>query len=176
MKGEEGRKREQSQQIGGTDIGEVARRAGGSVINSRLKQRATPEDSPLIHTVVLQARTSLPRDMKHTHTHTHTHKQHKHILTKYMIETGHTALWVSLSFSGFHRLSACKGWKKTKSPRRPQTKFPLPADKTPPAPERLISLSVNMCKLSTSLIIMSHICIMHNQPMGAEEGEILETY
>ncbi len=73
MKGEEGRKREQSQQIGGTDIGEVARRAGGSVINSRLKQRATPEDSPLIHTVVLQARTSLPRDMKHTHTHTHTH-------------------------------------------------------------------------------------------------------
>lgn len=41
----------------------VARRAGGCVISSRLKQRATPKDSPLIHTVVLQARTSLPGDM-----------------------------------------------------------------------------------------------------------------
>ena len=49
--------------------GWMARRAGGSVISSRLKQRATPEDSPLIHTVVLQARTSLPGDMRHSHTH-----------------------------------------------------------------------------------------------------------
>ena len=53
--------------------GRMARRAGGSAIISRLKQRATPEDSPLIHTVVLQARTSLAGDMKHTHTSTHTH-------------------------------------------------------------------------------------------------------
>lgn len=48
----------------------MARRAGGSVISSRLKQRATPKASPLIHTVVLQARTSLPGDIAHTHTHT----------------------------------------------------------------------------------------------------------
>lgn len=69
----------------------MARRAGGTVIISRLKQRATPEDSPLIHTVVLQARTSLAGDMKHTHTHEHTHagdsqdypqaREHTHILT-----------------------------------------------------------------------------------------------
>lgn len=49
----------------------MARRAGGSVISSRLKQRATPKASPLIHTVVLQARTSLPGDIAHTHTRTH---------------------------------------------------------------------------------------------------------
>lgn len=49
----------------------LARRAGGSVISSRLKHGATPEDSSLIHTVVLQARTSLPGDMKHTHTRAH---------------------------------------------------------------------------------------------------------
>lgn len=72
-------KKEGSQQIEGVDMGggrrggRMARRAGGSVIISRLKQRATPEDSPLIHTVVLQARTSLAGDMKHTHTSTHTH-------------------------------------------------------------------------------------------------------
>lgn len=46
----------------------TARRAGGSVISSRLKQRATPEDSPLIHTVVLQARTSLAGYTEHMHT------------------------------------------------------------------------------------------------------------
>lgn len=51
----------------------MARRAGGSVISSRLKQRATPEDSPLIHTAALQARTSLLGDREHMHTHEHTH-------------------------------------------------------------------------------------------------------
>lgn len=58
----EGRYRGGTREWGGS----MARRAGGSVISSRLKQRATLEDSPLIHTVVLQARTSLPGDMKHT--------------------------------------------------------------------------------------------------------------
>lgn len=50
--------------------GGVARRVGGAVISSILKQRATPEDSPLIHTAALQARTSLQGDMKHKHKHT----------------------------------------------------------------------------------------------------------
>lgn len=54
-------------------MGEERGGAGSSVINSRLKQRATPEDSPLIHAVVLQARTSLPGDMKHKHSGTRTH-------------------------------------------------------------------------------------------------------
>lgn len=45
----------------------MARRAGGSVISCRLKRRATPEDSPLIHAVVLRARTSLSGDLEHTH-------------------------------------------------------------------------------------------------------------
>lgn len=65
----EGREGEPTERWGGRKMrGRMARRAGGSVISSRLKQRAAPEDSPLIHTVVLQARTSLPGDMKHTHT------------------------------------------------------------------------------------------------------------
>jgi len=55
--------------------GRTARRAGGSVISSRLKQRATPEDSPLIHTVVLQARTSLTGDPEHMHTHEHAYRR-----------------------------------------------------------------------------------------------------
>lgn len=47
----------------------MARRAGGSVISCRLKRRATPEDSPLIHAVVLRARTSLSGDLEHMHSH-----------------------------------------------------------------------------------------------------------
>lgn len=84
----------------------MARGAGGSVISSRLKQRATPEDSPLIHTVVLQARTSLPGDMKHTHTHggdtvvihriTHRHMDTHITYTLYSHTYTHTHIYIGV--------------------------------------------------------------------------------